>query len=134
MTSGAPAAAASGRVWDERRKAKADSLAATSRFRRDKVVDRERLREAFEVLLRPGDRVPLEGDNQKQADFSSRTLAECDPQRVHGLHMLIGSVSRTEHLDLFEKGIADKLDLANAGLQSVRIAQLVAQLSQRLVN
>ena len=67
----------------------------------------------------------LEGDNQKQADFLSRTLAECDPQRVHGLHMLIGSVSRPEHLDLFEHGIAEKLDLAYAGPQSVRIAQLV---------
>jgi malonate decarboxylase epsilon subunit len=30
------------------------------------------------VLLRPGDRVALEGDNPKQADFLSRTLAECD--------------------------------------------------------
>ena len=67
----------------------------------------------------------LEGDNQKQADFLSRTLADCDPQRVHGLHMLIGSVSRPEHLDLFENGIAEKLDLAYAGPQSVRIAQLV---------
>jgi malonate decarboxylase alpha subunit len=112
-------------VWNKRRKAKADRLAATSGFRRQKVVDSKRLREVFEVLLRPGDRVALEGDNQKQADFLSRTLAECDPQRVHGLHMLIGSVSRTEHLDLFEKGIADRLDLAYAGPQSVRIAQLV---------
>ena len=86
---------------------------------------RQRLRETFEALLRPGDRVALEGDNQKQADFLSRTLAECDPQRVHGLHMLIGSVSRPEHLDLFEHGIAEKLDLAYAGPQSVRIAQLV---------
>jgi malonate decarboxylase alpha subunit len=112
-------------VWNKRRKAKADRLGATSGFRRQKVVDSKRLREAFEVLLRPGDRVALEGDNQKQADFLSRTLAECDPQRIHGLHMLIGSVSRTEHLDLFEKGIADRLDLAYAGPQSVRIAQLV---------
>ena len=39
--------------------------------------------------------------------------------------MLIGSVSRPEHLDLFEHGIAEKLDLAYAGPQSVRIAQLV---------
>ena len=69
--------------------------------------------------------VAPEGDNQKQADFLSRTLAECDPQRVHGLHMLIGSVSRSEHLDLFEHGIAEILDLAYAGPQSVRIAQLV---------
>jgi malonate decarboxylase alpha subunit len=40
--------------------------------------------------------------------------------------MLIGSVSRSDHLDLFEQGIASTLDLAYAGPQSVRIAQLVA--------
>lgn len=39
--------------------------------------------------------------------------------------MLISSVSRPEHLDLFEAGIARRLDLAFAGPQSVRIAQLV---------
>jgi malonate decarboxylase alpha subunit len=93
---------ASPRAWNHRRKAKADRLAAVSAYRQGKVLDRQRLRETFEALLRPGDRVALEGDNQKQADFLSRTLAECDPQRVHGLHMLIGSVSRPEHLDLFE--------------------------------
>jgi hypothetical protein len=39
--------------------------------------------------------------------------------------MLISSVSRSEHLDLFDRGIATKLDLAYAGPQSVRIAQMV---------
>jgi malonate decarboxylase alpha subunit len=116
---------AGSRTWDRRRKAKADRVAAVSAFCEGKVVDGRRLRDVFEALLRPGDRVALEGDNQKQADFLSRTLAQCDPQRVHGLHMLIGSVSRPEHLDLFENGIADKLDLAYARPQSVRIAQLV---------
>ena len=116
---------AGSRTWDRRRKAKADRVAAVSAFCDGKVVDGRRLRDVFEALLRPGDRVALEGDNQKQADFLSRTLAQCDPQRVHGLHMVIGSVSRPEHLDLFENGIADKLDLAYAGPQSVRIAQLV---------
>ena len=76
-------------------------------------------------MIRPGDRVALEGDNQKQADFLSRTLADCDPKRINELHMLISSVSRPEHLDLFERGIANKLDLAYAGPQSVRIAQMV---------
>ena len=75
--------------------------------------------------MRPGDRVALEGDNQKQADFLSRTLADCDPKRLNDLHMLISSVSRPEHLDLFDRGIATKLDLAYAGPQSVRIAQMV---------
>ncbi len=83
-----------------------------------------RLTDLLHEVILPGDRVALEGDNQKQADFLSRTLAGCDPQRINNLHMLISSVSRSEHLDLFERGIAAKLDLAYAGPQSLRIAQM----------
>ena len=114
------------RVWDRRRAAKRERLAAVASWTEGKVLDHARLRQALEALLRPGDRVALEGDNQKQADFLSRTLAACDPGRVRGLHMLISSVSRPEHLDLFERGVAERLDLAFAGPQSVRIAQMVA--------
>ena len=113
------------RRWDRRRAAKHDRLSSVRDLCDGKVLDAARLRDALHALLRPGDRVALEGDNQKQADFLSRTLAACDPSRVNGLHMLIGSVSRTEHLDLFERGIAKRLDLAYAGPQSLRIAQLV---------
>jgi malonate decarboxylase alpha subunit len=67
----------------------------------------------------------LEGDNQKQADFLSRSLVQVDPAKIHDLHLLISSVSRPEHLTLFERGIARKLDLAFAGPQSVRLAQLL---------
>ncbi|MBZ3900366.1 malonate decarboxylase subunit alpha [Streptomyces griseiscabiei] len=112
-------------LWDRRRRAKAERLDALAPYREGKILDPGRLRQALENLLRPGDRVALEGDNQKQADFLSRTLAACDPQRVHDLHMLISSVSRPEHLDLFESGIARRLDLAYAGPQSLRLAQLV---------
>ena len=114
------------RSWDRRRTAKRERLTAVAGWTEGKVLDHARLRQALEALLRPGDRVALEGDNQKQADFLSRTLAACDPGRVHGLHMLISSVSRPEHLDLFERGVAERLDLAFAGPQSVRIAQMVA--------
>lgn len=64
----------------------------------------------LELLIAPGDRVVLEGNNQKQADFLSRMLAEVNPQKVHDLHMIMPSVGRSEHLDIFEKGIARKLD------------------------
>ena len=113
------------RVWDQRRRAKRERLSAASRFADGKLVRQDRLRPMLEAVIRPGDRVALEGDNQKQADFLSRTLADCDPERLNGLHMLLASVSRAEHLDLFERGLAEKLDLAYAGPQSVRIAQLV---------
>ncbi|MCA1219841.1 malonate decarboxylase subunit alpha [Streptomyces sp. 8L] len=112
--------------WDTRRSAKKERMAAAGRHVTGKVIDPASLRQVLESVIRSGDRVALEGDNQKQADFLSRTLAECDPGTLHNLHLLIGSVSRSEHLDLFEKGIADKLDLAYAGPQSNRIAQLVS--------
>lgn len=111
--------------WDTRRAAKAERMIAGQRHADGKQVHPHLLADFLHDVLRPGDRVALEGDNQKQADYLSRTLAGCDPARLHKLHMLISSVSRPEHLDLFERGIADRLDLAYAGPQSVRIAQLV---------
>ncbi|GAS94970.1 malonate decarboxylase, alpha subunit [Mycolicibacterium canariasense] len=112
-------------MWDTRRAAKADRIRAGAAHSDGKLIRPSELTDFFHAVLRPADRVALEGDNQKQADFLSRTLAECDPTRIHGLHMLIPSVSRPEHLDLFERGIAGRLDLCYAGPQSVRIAQLV---------
>ncbi len=82
-------------------------------------------RGAGELLLAPGDRVALEGNNQKQADFLSRSLAQVDARRVHDLHLLISSISRPEHLSLFERGIARRVDFAFAGPQSLRVAQLL---------
>lgn len=119
------AARPTGSPWNRRRTAKQERLDAIAPWTAGKVVDATHLRKVLSALLRPGDRVALEGDNQKQADFLSRTLADCDPTQVHDLHMLISSVSRPEHLDLFERGLARRLDFAYAGPQSLRMAQLV---------
>jgi malonate decarboxylase alpha subunit len=113
------------RRWDTRRTAKAERVHAGAAHSDGKVIKPGRLKDLLHAVIRPGDRVALEGDNQKQADFLSRTLADCDPKRINNLHMLISSVSRAEHLDLFDRGIATNLDLAYAGPQSVRIAQMV---------
>ncbi|NEG59765.1 malonate decarboxylase subunit alpha, partial [Pantoea agglomerans] len=111
------------REWNTRRSEKARRLAS---FPVDgKVIPTERAVEAFEKLIAPGDRVVLEGNNQKQADFLSRTLAEVNPAIVHDLHMIMPSVGRSEHLDIFEKGIARKLDFSFSGPQSLRISQLL---------
>lgn len=112
-------------TWDRRRREKAARIAGAARYAHGKILESERIGDALQALLRPGDRVALEGDNQKQADFLSRSLARLDPQRVHDLHLLIASVSRPEHLDLFERGIARKVDFAFAGPQSLRLAQLL---------
>ena len=109
--------------WTTRRTEKQRRLAAVSDLARGNQLPTARLTEALERLISPGDRVVLEGNNQKQADFLSRALAQADPARLHDLHMIIPSVSRAEHLDLFERGIARKLDFAFAGAQSLRISQ-----------
>src|SRR3712207_6351492 len=115
--------AVGGRSWASRREAKAGRLADAGRFADGKVVAAGEMVGLLEALLAPGDRVVLEGDNQKQADFLSEALAQVDAGKVHDLHLLISSLSRPEHLDLFERGIARKLDLAYAGPQSLRLAQ-----------
>ena len=111
--------------WDRRARRKRERLDSAAPLLAGKLLATERVVDALEALIHGGDRVVLEGDNQKQADFLSRALAQLDPRRVSGLQMLISSVSRPEHLSIFERGIAERLDLAYAGPQSVRLAQLV---------
>jgi len=88
------------------------------------LLPREKLVEALEALIVPGDRIVIEGDNQKQADLLSRSLALADPKKLHDLHLIISSISRPEHLTLFELGIAKKIDFAFSS-QSLRLAQLL---------
>ena len=127
MTGPATAPAPQGelRSWTARREEKARRLAGVAPFVEGKLVRRADIVPALEALLRPGDRVALEGNNQKQADFLSRALVEVDAARVHDLHMLISSITRPEHLTLFERGIARRVDFSYAGPQSLRVAQLL---------
>jgi malonate decarboxylase alpha subunit len=115
------------RQWDTRRREKARRMAAASHLADGPVLDSERIVEALQLLLASGDRVVLEGNNQKQADFLARSLVQVDPDRVDKLHMIMPSVSLPEHLDLFERGIASKLDFAFAGAQSLRISQFLQE-------
>src|SRR6202451_3372037 len=89
------------------------------------ILPREKIIEALETLIVSGDTIVLEGDNQKQADFLSRSLVKVDSGKVHDLHLVISSISRPEHLTLFELGIARKVDFAFAGPQSLRVSQLL---------
>ena len=111
--------------WSRRRSEKQRRLAQVRQLADGVVLPTDRIVAALEALLAPGDRVVLEGNNQKQADFLSRSLAKVDPGRLHDLHMIMPSVSRSEHLDLFERGIARRLDFSFAGPQSLRIGQLM---------
>ncbi|WP_312602027.1 MULTISPECIES: malonate decarboxylase subunit alpha [Pseudomonas] len=111
--------------WSRRRTEKQRRVAKASAYAEGAVIRTDRIVEALEALIAPGDRVVLEGNNQKQADFLSRSLVKADPGKLHDLHMIMPSVGRAEHLDLFERGIAHKLDFSFAGTQSLRISQLL---------
>jgi malonate decarboxylase alpha subunit len=113
------------RNWSRRRDGKSRKLTAVAAHARGKILEPDSMVKVLEGLIHPGDRVALEGNNQKQADFLSRSLVKVDPACVHDIHLLISSVSRPEHLTLFELGIARRLDFSYAGPQSLRLAQLL---------
>lgn len=114
------------RSWTQNRDAKAAKLDSIASMLDGKFVKTQNAKELLESVIKPGDKVVLEGDNQKQASFLSKVLASVDPEKVHDLHMIMSSVSRPEHLDIFETGIAKKLDFSFAGPQSTRISQMIA--------
>src|SRR5436190_20339442 len=94
--------------------------------RAGKRVATEAVVALLEATLEPGDCVCLEGNNQKQADFLAQALLQVDPQRVHGLHMVQSVLALPEHLDIFENGIASRLDFSFSGPQGARLAKLVS--------
>lgn len=81
----------------------------------------------LEAVLRPGDKVNLEGNNQKQADFLAERLCKVDPAKVHDLHMVQSAIALDSHMKLFEKGIAKKIDFSYAGAQAGALAQAVRE-------
>ncbi|CAG68592.1 MULTISPECIES: malonate decarboxylase subunit alpha [Acinetobacter] len=113
------------RLWTTRRQSKQLKLEMAQKYSDGVVIPTQDIIKVLEILITPGDRVVLEGNNQKQADFLSRSLAKTNPEILHDLHMIMPSVGRPEHLDLFEHGIARKLDFSFAGTQSLRISQLL---------
>jgi malonate decarboxylase alpha subunit len=113
------------RNWAQRREEKKRRLDLVKPWMSGRFLPTDRIIDALEALLKPGDKVVLEGNNQKQATFLSEALSKVSQAKINNLHMLMSSISRPEHLDIFEKGIARKLDFSYAGPQSLRITQLM---------
>ncbi len=111
-------------TWSARRAEKKRRMASVGAWMDGQLLQADRIVDALQLLIQPADRVVIEGDNQKQADFLSRSLAKVDPKKLHNLHMIISSISRPEHLTLFEVGIAKKIDFAYASM-GLRVAQLL---------
>jgi len=90
-----------------------------------KICPPDRATALLEAVIEASDRVAVEGDNQKQADFLAAALARTDPARLHDLHMVQSVLALPDHLAVFERGIASRLDFAYAGPQSRKLAELV---------
>jgi malonate decarboxylase alpha subunit len=121
---------ASDRIWNSRQTNRAARLArartALGPTLSGKLLPAEQITDLLHHVLEPGDRVCLEGNNQKQADFLGKALTRLDPTRINRLHMLLSVLALPEHLDIFEGGIASRLDFSFSGPQAGRLAQLVA--------
>src|SRR5467141_1993153 len=107
------------------RLARAAALSGTS----GKVCPADHATLLLEAIIEPGDRVALEGDNQKRADFLAAALAKVDPARVHDLRMVQSVLALPDHLAVFERGIASRLDFAFAGPQSRMLVDLTPQVA-----
>ena len=114
------------RKWDTLLTDTRERMAAAAKITGGKkIVDADKAVALLEAVIRPYDRVNIEGDNQKQADFLAKALCSVDPAKVHDLHMVQSVLTLPEHLDVFEKGIARKLDFSFSGPQAGRIAELL---------
>lgn len=111
--------------WGMQRAALGERLAAGREHAKGKVVPIPSLPAFLNAVIRSGDRVCLEGDNQKQADILASALANLDPEDVRDLHMVQSGVVLPSHLDIFDKGIARRLDFSYSGPQSARIARML---------
>ena len=117
--------AAPPRSWDTARRSRAARLERARAVAPERHVPADRVPALLEAILEPGDRVCIEGNNQKQADFLARALAGVDPSRVRDLHLVLSVLALPEHVALFERGIARRVDFSFSGPQAVRLAQLV---------
>ena len=113
------------RAWDTARRSREARLARARAVAPDRWVPADRVTALLEAIVERGDRVCLEGNNQKQADFLARALAAADPARVRDVHLVLSVLALPEHVALFERGIARRVDFSFSGPQAVRLAQLV---------
>ncbi|RUV26200.1 malonate decarboxylase subunit alpha [Mesorhizobium sp. M1A.F.Ca.IN.022.04.1.1] len=113
------------RDWNTKGRDRLARLEAGARFAVGKFIEPEKLVAFLEAVLKPGDRVCLEGDNQKQADLLAKALCKVDPAKIRNLHMVQSGVVLPEHLDIFEAGIARRLDFSYSGPQAGRIARMM---------
>ena len=108
-----------------RRQNKADRMARVGKLARGKFVSPDKVQAVLRKIIEPGDRLCLEGDNQKQADFLANELAKLGPKDLKDLHVVMSCITLPAHIQLFEKGLVAKVDFCYAGPQGTAVADLV---------
>ena len=114
-------------LWNTLARNKTARLERASSITSTKIVEQKDLVRLFESVIESGDRVCIEGNNQKHADYLSQQLALVDPKKVNDLHIVQSNIALSSHLDIFEKGIAKKLDFCYSGEQGVRLGRLIKE-------
>lgn len=115
------------KLWDTLLRNKRSRLERAGHITDSKIVDHNDVVRLFEAVIESGDKVCVEGNNQKHADFLSEQLTLIDPNKINGLHIVQSNIALATHLDIFEKGIAKKLDFCYSGEQGIRLGRLIKE-------
>lgn len=111
--------------WDTLARNTAARLKRGASHANGKVVAAENIAALLHAVIESGDRVCVEGNNQKHADFLATALSKMDANLVHDLHIIQSNLALASHLDVFERGVASRLDFCYSGDQGVRLARLI---------
>lgn len=113
-------------VWNKKQQDYQERMNKASKFAKNgKVLDQKDVVDILSSIIKSGDRVNLEGNNQKQADFLATCLSKLNVNEINNLHMVQSAVPLPIHLEIFEKGIAKKLDFAFAGPMGAKVAEFI---------
>lgn len=112
---------------DSKLESRRKRLARGKKISEGKIVGAADATALLEAVMEPGDRVCIEGNNQKHADFLAKSLSRVDVSRVHDLHIVQSTVTLPTHLNVFERGIARRLDFCFSGEQGTRMARMVGE-------
>jgi malonate decarboxylase alpha subunit len=121
--------------WEGRKREYRERISRASALTEEgnrKIIDPSRAVDFLETIIRPGDRVALEGNNQKQADFLADCLCKVNPSKVHRLHMVQSVIALPSHCEIFNRGIAEKVDFSFSGPQAVPVTRLVKESKMKI--
>lgn len=113
--------------WNQQQQSRLSRLERAAAAGLGRIIPADKIKVLLEAVIQSGDRVCVEGNNQKQADFLSEALAAVDPVKVNQLHIVQSVLALPSHIDVFERGIANKLDFSFSGPQAGRLAKLVQE-------